>query len=172
MIFQLALELLRLHLPIFSASLEREEVSGTLLHLSRFFHHLVPEALPSSSAPPDTKMGAVARTEVSLRPLTVGMGSLSKAVTVEQLLKSARANFGEAVTCERIESLRLACRLHVIHALSENCVKEAIRTLQPQLSARPEDLAAICFSYKVSICYFYLLSHLALVLLNEQLLGG
>ncbi|KAL5969067.1 TBC1 domain family member 9 [Taenia solium] len=149
-IFQLALELLRLHLPIFNASLEREEVSGTLLHLSRFFHHLIPEALPlSSAAPPlNTKIGAVAGTEVSLHPLTVGMASLSKAVTVEQLLKSARANFGEAVTCERIESLRLACRLHVIHALSENCVKEAIRTLQPQLSARPEDLAAICFSYK------------------------
>ncbi|VDK36832.1 unnamed protein product [Taenia asiatica] len=149
-IFQLALELLRLHLPIFNASLEREEVSGTLLHLSRFFHHLIPEALPlSSAAPPlNTKIGAVAGTEVSLRPLTVGMASLSKAVTVEQLLKSARANFGEAVTCERIESLRLACRLDVIHALSENCVKEAIRTLQPQLSARPEDLAAICFSYK------------------------
>lgn len=143
-VFQLALELLRLHLPIFNASLEREEVSGTLLHLSRFFHHLIPEALSSCSAQPssDTK------TEVSLHPLTTGMASFLKAVTVEQLLKSARANFGEAVTCERIESLRLACRLHVIHALSESCVKEAIRTLQPQLSARPEDLAAICFSYK------------------------
>ncbi|KAL5111695.1 TBC1 domain family member 9 [Taenia crassiceps] len=149
-IFQLALELLRLHLPMFSAAVEREKVSGTLLHLSRFFHHLVPEALPSplASPPPDAKIGAMAGTEVSLRPLAVGMASLSKVVTVEQLLKSARANFGEAVTCERIESLRLACRLHVIHALSENCVKETIRTLQPQLSARLEDLAAICFSYK------------------------
>ncbi|VDM35516.1 unnamed protein product [Hydatigera taeniaeformis] len=148
-IFQLALELLRLHQPIFSASSEREKVSGTLLHLSRFFHHLIPEVLPLPSATPsDTKMGAVARTEISLRPLSVGMVSHSKAVTVEQLLKSARANFGEAVTCERIESLRLACRLHVIHALSDNCVKEAIRTLQPQFFCKLVDLAILCFSYK------------------------
>ncbi|KAM7541223.1 hypothetical protein Aperf_G00000042162 [Anoplocephala perfoliata] len=143
-IFQLALELLRLHLPVFSASVEREEISGTLLHLNRFFSHL------SAESPSTLPRNKSASPELSLHPLSPEgqSGDTAEPVTVEQLLKSARANFGEAVTFERIEELRMACRLQVIHALFDGSVREAVRLLQPQLSARPEDLTAICFDYR------------------------
>ncbi|VUZ47061.1 unnamed protein product, partial [Hymenolepis diminuta] len=139
-IFQLALELLRLHLPIFSTSLQREEISDTLLHLSHFFNRLSTE-----SSSPNIRY-TLTSPELSLR--LSFPGSQERPVTVEQLLKSARLNFGETVTFERIEELRMACRLRVIHALSDSSVREAIRFLQPQLSARPEDLTAVCFSFK------------------------
>ncbi|KAM3175702.1 hypothetical protein ACTXT7_007997 [Hymenolepis weldensis] len=139
-IFQLALELLRVHLPIFSTSLQREEISDTLLHLSHFFNRLSTE-----SSSPNIRY-TLTSPELSLRLFFPG--SQETPVTVEQLLKSARLNFGETVTFERIEELRMACRLRVIHALSDSSVREAIRFLQPQLSARPEDLAAVCFAFK------------------------
>lgn len=141
-IFQLALELLRLHLPIFNASHAREEVSETLMHLTQFFRCLSPPSLTQSNAESASSM-------VPLSPLPVGAVLSAGSISVEQLLKSARVNFSEVVTRERIEALRMACRIKVIHALSTNCVKEIVRALQPQLSARPEDLAAICFSFKV-----------------------
>lgn len=154
MIFQLALELLRLHLPVFSAAAEGEEVSETLLRLNYFFNHLSAYSLctlPSNKS---------ASTELSLHPFSAGgrSGDTEETVTVEQLLKSARANFGEAVTFERIEELRMTCRLQVIHALSEGSVREVIRSLQPQLSARPEDLTAICFAYRVTIPFLISMS--------------
>lgn len=145
MIFQLALELLRLHLPIFSTSLQREEISDTLLHLSHFFNRLSTE-----SSSPNIR-STLTSPELSLRLFFPG--SQERPVTVEQLLKSARLNFSETVTFERIEELRMACRLRVIHALSDSSVREAIRFLQPQLSARPEDLAAVCFAFKVTLLY-------------------
>uniref|UniRef100_A0A0R3T5N5 EF-hand domain-containing protein n=1 Tax=Rodentolepis nana TaxID=102285 RepID=A0A0R3T5N5_RODNA len=136
----LALELLRLHLPIFSGSLEREEITNTLLHLSHFFNRL-----SSESSSPNIRY-TLTSPELSLR-LFFPDGH-EKPVTVEQLLKSARFNFGGTITFERIEELRMACRLRVIHALSDSSVREAIRFLQPQLSTRPEDLAAVCFAYR------------------------
>nr|CUU00470.1 hypothetical transcript [Hymenolepis microstoma] len=139
-IFQLALELLRLHLPIFSASLEREEISNTLLHLSHFFNRL-----SNDSSSPNIRY-TLTSPELSLRLFSPDVQE--KPVTVEQLLKSARFNFGGTITFERIEELRMACRLRVIHALSDGSVRDAVRFLQPQLSARPEDLAAVCFAFK------------------------
>ncbi len=146
MVFQLALELLRLHLPTFEAARMGEEISETLMKLSTFFNNLSPDSSanqPSNS--PDAKL-----VSILLRPIPANATAQPR-ITVEQLLKSAKVNFGEAVTNMRIETLRLACRLRVIHALSATCVREAIRTLQPQLAANPADLSAICFSYKVRI---------------------
>ncbi|VDD79515.1 unnamed protein product [Mesocestoides corti] len=138
-IFQIALELLRLHLPKFEAARAREEVSETLIQLSRFFNRLVAEIDASACSP--------SKPQTTLRPIPVDEPTLSK-ISVEQLLRSAKANFGAVVSNARIEMLRIACRLRVIHALSVSCVQEAIRTLQPQLNANLEDLAAVCFSYK------------------------
>lgn len=141
MLFQLALELLRLHLPYFDASRVGEETSEVLIQLSSFFNRLSADPLPAN-APfiPLTPIQCIPEGEPCSEP--------QRSISVELLLRSARASFGE-ITNARIKTLRLTCRLRVIHHLSEAFVREAYRTLQPQLSMLPDDLLAVCFAYKV-----------------------
>ncbi|VDL97503.1 unnamed protein product [Schistocephalus solidus] len=170
-IFQLALELLRLHAPLFETASVGEEISNVLTHLSGFFQSLSPN--PSSqkmtcAAGEDSPTTGFWLKSISLTPFgsrspppATGMATTTRtswrsqlsvsedrpSLSMERLLISARANYPD-ITNDRIESLRLACRLRVIHALSDTCVQEAIRSLQPQLNLKLEDLSKICFTYK------------------------
>nr|VZI45980.1 unnamed protein product [Spirometra erinaceieuropaei] len=185
-IFQVALELLRLHAPLFETASAGEEISEMLIHLSGFFQSLSPNPserkIPciagddnlttglwarsvsltpfgSRSPPPPPPPPAATTTVVAApAPTTTTTTRASwrsqlavlddrPSLPMERLLLSARANYSD-ITNDRIESLRLACRLRVIHALSDTCVQEAVRSLQPQLNLKLEDLTKICFTYK------------------------
>lgn len=140
-IFQLALELLRLHLPYFNTLLVGEEVSGILLELSKFFTTLSPYSTSSSAS---------SAANSSLLSISTNPNAPRPTISIEQLLKSARRHFGGAVTNVKIENLRLACRLRVIHAMFDTSVQECVRTLQKQLETNAEELRTICYFYKVN----------------------